>query len=182
MFQRAQGTIRSQQQALAARDFEAARAYASDSFRESVSVPDFRRIIQGNYAFLLDDPALGFLECQRQGDTALIQVEVLVMVWSWKTIIDAASIAGSREDVHSWTRGLPTQQPHECAYKMAAATRATRHPTASGTHRPSRRGCTAREPIRSANACWRSIRRSDEGRHHVRSNIGNSVNEHKSVL
>jgi len=109
MFQRAQGTIRSQQRALAAQDFEAARAYASDSFRESVSVPDFRRIIQGNYAFLLEDPALGFLECQRQGDTALIQVEVggspvVVMVYrvvleneSW--FIDAASIAGSREDV-----------------------------------------------------------------------------------
>lgn len=109
MFQRAQGTIRSQQRALAAQDFEAARAYASDSFRESVSVPDFRRIIQGNYAFLLEDPTLGFLECQRQGDTALIQLEVggspvIVMVYrvvleneSW--FIDAASIAGSREDV-----------------------------------------------------------------------------------
>lgn len=109
MFQRAQGTIRSQQRALAARDFEAARAYASDSFRESVSVPDFRRIIQGNYAFLLEDPALGFLECQRQGDTALLQLEVggspvIVMVYrvvleneSW--FIDAASIAGEREDV-----------------------------------------------------------------------------------
>jgi len=109
MFQRAQGTIRSQQRALAAQDFEAARAYASDSFRESVSVPDFRRIIQGNYSFLLEDPALGFLECQRQGDTALIQLEVggspvIVMVYqvvleneSW--FIDGASIAGSREDV-----------------------------------------------------------------------------------
>lgn len=109
MFQRAQGTIRSQQRAFAAQDFEAARAYASESFRQSVSVADFRRIIQGNYAFLLEDPALDFLECQRQGETALIQLEVggspvTVMVYrvvleneSW--FIDAASIAGSREDV-----------------------------------------------------------------------------------
>ena len=109
MFQRAQGTIRSQQRALAAQDFEAARAYATDSFRESVSVADFRRIISGTYPFLLEDPALDFRECQRQGDTALIQVDVagspvIAMVYrvvleneSW--FIDAASIAGEREDV-----------------------------------------------------------------------------------
>ena len=109
MFQRVQGTIRSQQRALAAQDFQAARGYATDSFRASVSVPDFRRIIQDNYAFLLEDPALDFVECQRQGNTALIQLEVAgspvtVMVYrvvleneSW--FIDAASIAGNREDV-----------------------------------------------------------------------------------
>lgn len=109
MFQRAQGTIRSQQRALGAQDFEAARAYATDSFRESVSVADFRRIIAGTYPFLLEDPALDFRECQRQGDTALIQLDVagspvIAMVYrvvleneSW--FIDAASIAGSREDV-----------------------------------------------------------------------------------
>jgi len=109
MFQRAQGTIRSQQRALAAQDFEAARAYATDSFRESVSVADFRRIISGTYPFLLEDPALDFRECQRQGDTALIQVDVagspvIAMVYrvvleneSW--FIDAASIAGERADV-----------------------------------------------------------------------------------
>ncbi len=109
MFQRAQGTIRAQQSALANSDFEAARAFASRQFRSSVSVEQFREIIEGSYAFLLDDPALTFAECQRRGDSALLRVEVAsspatIMVYvvvlendSW--FIDAASAAGTRDDV-----------------------------------------------------------------------------------
>ncbi len=109
MFQRAQGTIRAQQSALAQSDFEAARAFASDDFRSGVSVDQFQSIIEGNYSFLLDDPALSFLDCQRRGDSALIRVEVAgspitvmlygVVLDSEKWFIDAASVAGSREDV-----------------------------------------------------------------------------------
>lgn len=109
MFQRAQGTIRAQQSALAASDYEAARAYASNGFRSTVSVEQFQQIIEGDYAFLLDDPALTFTECQRRGDSALIRVDVsgspvTVMVYgvvlendSW--FIDAATVAGVRQDV-----------------------------------------------------------------------------------
>lgn len=109
MFQRAQGTIRAQQSALAKSDFEAARAYASNNFRSGVSVDQFQGIIEGNYSFLLGDPAVTFVDCQRRGDSALIRAEVAgspvtVMLYgvileneSW--FIDAASVAGTRDAV-----------------------------------------------------------------------------------
>lgn len=109
VFQRAQTTIRSQQDALGNSDFQAAWGFASPSFRSSVTVDAFQGIIEGTYPFLLDNPDLTFTECQRQGETAFLQVEVagsptVVMVYRvvlnedvW--FIDAASIAGSREDV-----------------------------------------------------------------------------------
>ena len=109
MFQRAQGTIRAQQSALANSDFGAARAYASRQFRSTVSVEQFKQIIEGNYAFLLDDPPLDFAACQRRGDSALLRVEVagtpsttmvyLVVLEDDSWFIDAASIAGSSNDV-----------------------------------------------------------------------------------
>lgn len=109
MFQRAQNTIRSQQSAFANGDFTVARGYASDSFRESVTVEQFQGIIEGTYGFLLNSPELTFTDCQRAGETAYLQVEVAgspitVMAYrmtleneSW--FIDGAAIAGSREDV-----------------------------------------------------------------------------------
>ena len=109
MFQRAQGTIRAQQSALANSDFDAARAYASRQFRSSVSVEQFQEIIEGDYAFLLEDPALSFAACQRRGDSALLRVEVAgspatIMVYvvvlendAW--FIDAASVAETRNEV-----------------------------------------------------------------------------------
>lgn len=109
MFQRAQGTIRAQQSALAKSDFETARAYASDNFRSGVSVDQFQRIIEGNYPFLLEDPRITFVDCQRRGESALIRVEVAgspvtIMLYglvleneSW--FIDAASVAGTRDAV-----------------------------------------------------------------------------------
>lgn len=109
MFEQAQGTIRAQQGALANSDFDAARAYASRQFRSTVTVEQFQEIIEGSYAFLLEDPALSFAACQRHGDSALLRVEVAgspatIMVYvvvlesdSW--FIDAASIAETRNDV-----------------------------------------------------------------------------------
>ena len=109
MFQRAQGTIRAQQSALANSDFDAARAYASRQFRSTVSIEQFRAIIEGSFAFLLDDPALSFAACQRRGDSALLRVEVAgspatTMVYvvvlendSW--FIDAASVAETSDDI-----------------------------------------------------------------------------------
>ena len=112
MFQRAQGTIRSQQSAFAQQDFAAARAYASEFFRAGVSVAGFEAIIKGQYAFLLADPAIEFVDCQRLGESALIRVKVadpassstVTMVYrvvleneSW--FIDAASIADRRTEV-----------------------------------------------------------------------------------
>lgn len=112
MFQRAQGTIRSQQSAFAELDFAAARGYASESFRTGVSVPRFEAIIEGQYAFLLGDPAIEFIDCQRLGESALIDVEVddpatastVAMVYrvvleneSW--FIDAASISDRRTNI-----------------------------------------------------------------------------------
>lgn len=109
VFQRAQATIRSQQDAFGSDDFQTAWGFASPSFRSSVTVDAFQTIIEGTYPFLLDNPNLRFIECQRQGKTAFLQVEVagsptVVMVYRvvlnedvW--LIDAASIAGSREEV-----------------------------------------------------------------------------------
>lgn len=112
MFQRAQGTIRSQQSAFAELDFAAARGYASESFRNGVSVPRFESIIRGRYRFLLDEPTIAFIDCQRLGESALIRVEfedppnatTVTMVYrvvleneSW--FIDAASISDRRTDV-----------------------------------------------------------------------------------
>lgn len=109
MFNRAQNTIRSQQRAFANGDFRVARGYASDSFRESVSVEQFQSIIEGTYAFLLEDPAIEFIDCQRMGDIALIELEVAgspVVTMAYRVVleneswfIDAAAVAGSREDV-----------------------------------------------------------------------------------
>lgn len=109
MFQRAQGTIRSQQSAFANGDFEAARAFSSESFRDSVPVDQFEAIIEGTYAFLLADPAIEFLDCERLDETALIQVEVSgspVTVMAYRVVleneswfIDAASVVGTRNDV-----------------------------------------------------------------------------------
>lgn len=109
MFQRAQGTIRAQQKALADSDFEAARSYSSQGFRSGVSVEQFQAIIEGSYEFLLEDPDITFVDCQRRNDSALIRVEVAgspvtIMLYgvvleneSW--FIDAASVAGTRDDV-----------------------------------------------------------------------------------
>lgn len=67
-------------------------------------------MIKGGYAFLLADPALEFLDCQRLGESALIRVEVaepgstITLVYrvvleneSW--FIDAASISDRRTKV-----------------------------------------------------------------------------------
>lgn len=109
VFQRAQTTIRGQQDAFGSDDFQTAWGFASPSFRSSVTVDAFQTIIEGTYPFLLDNPNLRFIDCQRQGKTAFLQVEVadsptVVMVYRvvlnedvW--LIDAASIAGSREEV-----------------------------------------------------------------------------------
>lgn len=109
MFQRAQDTIRAQQTALANSDFETARTYASNNFRSGVSVEQFQVIIEGSYAFLLENPEITFVDCQRRNDSALIRVEVAgspvtIMLYglvleneSW--YIDAASVAGIRDDV-----------------------------------------------------------------------------------
>ncbi|MCH9851436.1 MAG: DUF4864 domain-containing protein [Actinomycetia bacterium] len=101
--------IEGQQEAFATGDFAAARSFASQSFQSSVSVDQFREIIIGTYPFLIDSPELAFPECQRETDTVLMRVEVdsspsIVLVYrlvleddGW--FIDAASIAGTREDV-----------------------------------------------------------------------------------
>ena len=102
-------TIDGQQEAFATGDFAVARSFASQSFQSSVSVEQFREIIIGTYPFLIDSPELAFPECQRETDTVLMRVEVngspsIVLVYrlvleddGW--FIDAASIAGTREDV-----------------------------------------------------------------------------------
>ena len=102
-------TIDGQQEAFATGDFAAARSFASQSFQSSVSVERFQAIIVGTYPFLIDSPELAFPECQRETDTVLMRVEVdgspsIVLIYrlvledrGW--FIDAASIAGTREDV-----------------------------------------------------------------------------------
>lgn len=108
-FEGAQETIRNQQRAFAANDFATALTFSSKSFRSNVTLDSFAGIITGSYAFLLDDPAVDFLECQSDGESALMRVEVAgspIMVMVYRLVleddawfIDAASIAGSREAV-----------------------------------------------------------------------------------
>ena len=74
-----------------------------------MSVDQFQSIIEGTYAFLLDDPAVEFLDCQRLGETALIRVEIAgspIVTMAYRVVleneswfIDAATVAGTREAV-----------------------------------------------------------------------------------
>lgn len=108
-FERLQQVIEGQQTALASRDFDAALAFASESFRGSVGVPQFRMIIEGSYAFLLGDPDLDFTSCLYAADAAVMAVEVsgsrkVVIVYrmvredsGW--FIDGASVAGMRTEI-----------------------------------------------------------------------------------
>ena len=102
-------TIEGQQEAFATGDFATARTFSSQSFQSYVSVEQFQEIIVGTYPFLIDSPELAFPECQRETDTVLMRVEVdgspsVIMIYrlvleddGW--FIDAASIAGTRENV-----------------------------------------------------------------------------------
>lgn len=102
-------TIEGQQEAFATSDFATARTFSSQSFQSYVSVEQFQEIIVGTYPFLIDSPELAFPECQRETDTVLMRVEVdgspsVIMIYrlvleddGW--FIDAASIAGTRENV-----------------------------------------------------------------------------------
>lgn len=70
-------TIRAQQQAFAALNFDGARQFATEAFRATVEPNQFREIIEDQYAFLLTDPKVEFVACVSVGDMAetLVRVE-----------------------------------------------------------------------------------------------------------
>jgi hypothetical protein len=70
-------TIRAQQQAFAALNFNGARQFATEAFRATVEPNQFREIIEDQYAFLLTDPKVEFVACVSVGDMAetLVRVE-----------------------------------------------------------------------------------------------------------
>ncbi len=69
-------TITGQQTAFGDRDYARARAFASDSFRSSVDTETFAAIIERDFSFLLDEPALEFAECALVDGIARMQVRV----------------------------------------------------------------------------------------------------------
>lgn len=62
--------------AFANADFAAARSFASEGFQSSVDDQEFQTIIEAQYAFLLNDPDVEFLDCAQVGDLAQILVQV----------------------------------------------------------------------------------------------------------
>ena len=102
-------TIRSQQESFAQLDFAGARTFSSAGFQSSVSEADFQEIIEAQYAFLLDDPSVEFLDCAQVEQYAQIQVRVTATdiydlqyrlvreSQGWR--IDCATISGAREAV-----------------------------------------------------------------------------------
>ena len=87
------------QRVVAASDLEAARAYASTNFRYGVSVEQFDRIIERNYAFPLDDPDVTFVDFSRRGDSTILRVDVAgspitrswTTGWGWKTTVGSST-------------------------------------------------------------------------------------------
>jgi hypothetical protein len=69
-------TIQGQQKAFGDRDFARARAFASESFRSSVDTQTFAAIVERDFSFLLDDPALDFTECALVDGVARMQVRI----------------------------------------------------------------------------------------------------------
>lgn len=102
-------TIASQQAFFAQGDFAGARMFASGGFQSSVNEADFQEIIEAQYAFLLDDPPVEFLDCAQVEPYAQIQVRVTATdiydlqyqlirePQGWR--IDGATISGAREAV-----------------------------------------------------------------------------------
>ena len=86
--------------------FKRARSYASDAFRESVSLDQFKMIIEADYPFLLDKPRVSFNGCVERDGKAYLQVTVTadsVTVVTYRLVrdpdgslaIDAATISAA---------------------------------------------------------------------------------------
>lgn len=81
--------------------------FASTGFQSSVAEADFQEIIEAQYAFLLDDPTVEFLDCAQVEQYAQIQVRVTatdVYDLQYRLVrepegwrIEGATIAGARE-------------------------------------------------------------------------------------
>lgn len=102
-------TIGFQQAFFAQGDFAGARMFASGGFQSSVGEADFQDIIESQYAFLLDDPTVEFLDCAQVEEYAQIQVRVTatdVYDLQYRLVrepagwrIDGATITDTREAV-----------------------------------------------------------------------------------
>lgn len=69
-------TISGQQAAFAEGDFARARSFASDGFRSGVTVDEFQTIIEREYGFLLEDPAIDVEKCAQVERVGEVQVRV----------------------------------------------------------------------------------------------------------
>lgn len=69
-------TITGQQSAFADADFLTARAFASESFRSTITVDEFEYLITREYGFLLDDPPITVQKCAQVDRIGEVQLSV----------------------------------------------------------------------------------------------------------
>lgn len=105
----AQQVIEAQVAEFAKGRFKRARQYASDEFRKSISLKDFRTIIKQDYPFLLESPRVTFTGCVERDGKAFTQVALAgesVTVLTYRLVrdpdgslaIDAATISAVSMD------------------------------------------------------------------------------------
>lgn len=106
-----QRSIAEQQAAFAAGDFNEAWEHASARFQSTISLRQFRIIIEGAYAFLIGNPSMTFVGCRSAGNTALVRVEVAgdpVVAMEYRMVdergswfIDSAGAVGTRQTMEA---------------------------------------------------------------------------------
>jgi hypothetical protein len=102
-------TITSQLAAFARSDFAGARKFASRGFQSSIGEEAFQAIIEGQFAFLLDEPAVEFRECEQidslaqilvgigTADPVTLRYRLVQEPEGWR--IDGATIVGSEQEL-----------------------------------------------------------------------------------
>jgi hypothetical protein len=102
-------TITSQLAAFARSDFAGARKFASRGFQSSVGEEAFQAIIESQFAFLLEEPAVEFRECEqieslaqilvdiRAADPTTLRYRLVQEPEGWR--IDGATIVGSDQEI-----------------------------------------------------------------------------------
>ncbi len=68
--------VKRQQRAFADSDFDSALHFASNGFRSSVTLPQFKALIVSDYTFLLGNSNLRLTECSPEGTGAVLRVVV----------------------------------------------------------------------------------------------------------
>lgn len=70
------GVVKRQQRAFADNDFDSALQFASNGFRSSVTLPQFKALIVSDYNFLLGNSNLRLTDCSPEGTAAVLRVGI----------------------------------------------------------------------------------------------------------